>query len=83
MVLDRKIDWFSRVNNICSIHGFVKEWISWVHLNFSLFATQYSSWSYSHGFYYTVSFEQLSNKIDISFKKRRKEGTCLVFGFDW
>ena len=65
---------FPETINICSIHGFGKEWISWTHLNFSLFARQYSSWCC-----YIICFEQLFSKIDISFRKWRKEDNVVAY----
>ena len=41
---------FPKSINICFIHRFGKDWISWIHLNFSLFVRPYSSWSYFYGF---------------------------------
>ena len=54
MVLDIE---FPKSINICFMHGFVgKEWISWIHLNFSLFARPY--FFEVIFFFYSLSFQK-------------------------
>ena len=62
---------------ICSIHGFGNKWISWIHLNFSLFARRYFSWSCSHGFTDPSVFKSCPTKLLFRSEKEEKKPLLL------
>ena len=77
MVLDSKIIEFPESINICSMHGFGKEWISWIHSNFSLFARPYSSWSCFHGFTAPSVLNSCPTKLIFRSEKQGKRTLLL------
>ena len=63
--------------NICFIHGFGKKWISWIHLNFSLFARTYSPWSCFHGLIVPYVLNSCPTKLIFRSEKEGKKMPLL------
>ena len=68
---------FPKSINIYSIQGFGKEWISWIHLNVSLFARPYSFWSCSHCFTALSVLKSCPTKLIFCSGKEEKKTSLL------
>ena len=74
----RLIQFYESIN-IYSIHGFGKEWISWIHLNFTLYARPCYSWSCFHGFSAPSVLNNCPTKLIFRSEKEEKKTLLLPF----